>query len=500
MKHPITKILLFCPVFLLYTFMLQAQSNLSADGYVHQIDPNGHFLFQGEKQDYIIPADATGLIEFVMEGGDGGYVHPSDVDDFREILSQGNTGNPKSGYVKYVFRGYGPTARCKDVTVTLENGSYTLTGSEVDNNSVVAPGEGKTTGFAVGFGPSQHFESSISFDCTNIGLYTPVFRVLSANGLYDDCNFAVTVLDDVAPVVACKTGPLEVSVGLNQPYALSVSELEQGWSDGCGIVVYKSLSPSEFTCEDVGANTVTLTVTDNNGNTSSCTASVTVEDNIPPVVNCQDITVQLNSEGIGSTNPAFNGALGSRSDNCGMDNSISYTGPIFYTCNEIGPAFPITVTLGDVNGNETPCTYMVTVEDNVAPTALCRDVIVELDENGTGSTTAAAVDNGSGDACGVQSAILSRQSFSCGDLGVNTVTLTVTDVNNNTSTCPAIVTVEDNLDPEVDCSDITVTLMPRAPSDWILKAWQRGPTTALWPGLKPIRRPFPAMRWVRSCR
>ena len=35
-----------------------------------------------------------------------------------------------------------------------------------------------------------------------------------------------------------------------------------------------------FDCTDIGANTVILTVTDNNGNVATCNATVTVEDNV----------------------------------------------------------------------------------------------------------------------------------------------------------------------------------------------------------------------------
>jgi hypothetical protein len=38
-------------------------------------------------------------------------------------------------------------------------------------------------------------------------------------------------------------------------------------------------------------------VTDANGNTSTCDATVTVEDNIAPTAICQDITVQLDATG-----------------------------------------------------------------------------------------------------------------------------------------------------------------------------------------------------------
>jgi hypothetical protein len=47
----------------------------------------------------------------------------------------------------------------------------------------------------------------------------------------------------------------------------------------------------------VGAQTVTLTVTDANGNTSTCDATVTIEDNIAPTAICQNITVQLDATG-----------------------------------------------------------------------------------------------------------------------------------------------------------------------------------------------------------
>jgi hypothetical protein len=38
-------------------------------------------------------------------------------------------------------------------------------------------------------------------------------------------------------------------------------------------------------------------VTDANGNTSTCDATVTVEDNVAPTAICQNITVQLDATG-----------------------------------------------------------------------------------------------------------------------------------------------------------------------------------------------------------
>ena len=42
---------------------------------------------------------------------------------------------------------------------------------------------------------------------------------------------------------------------------------------------------------------MTLTVTDNNGNTSTCTSTVTVDDTVAPVANCQDLTIELDASG-----------------------------------------------------------------------------------------------------------------------------------------------------------------------------------------------------------
>ncbi|MFD0797126.1 HYR domain-containing protein [Maribacter chungangensis] len=56
----------------------------------------------------------------------------------------------------------------------------------------------------------------------------------------------------------------------------------------------------DFTEADLGANTVELTVVDEAGNVSTCTATVTVEstaDTEPPMAVCQDFTVELDGSG-----------------------------------------------------------------------------------------------------------------------------------------------------------------------------------------------------------
>jgi hypothetical protein len=232
----------------------------------------------------------------------------------------------------------------------------------------------------------------------------------------------------------------------------TAAAVDNGSNDACGIGSL-SLSQTAFTCANVGANTVTLTVTDVNGNTATCTATVTVEDNVAPVANCQNVTVQLDNTGNGSTTAAAvdNGS----SDACGITSLVlSQTA---FTCANVGTN-TVTLTVTDVNGNTSTCTSTVNVEDNVAPVATCQNLTLYLDGTGNASTTAAAADNGSSDACGVASLVLSQTTFTCANVGANALTLTVTDVNSNTATCTSTVTVLDTLDPTAVCQNVTTYL------------------------------------------
>lgn len=104
------------------------------------------------------------------------------------------------------------------------------------------------------------------------------------------------------------------------------------------------------------------------------------------------------------------------------------------------------------------CSFSVTVVDNVPPVAKAKNITVPLDATGHASITAAQVNDGSSDPCGIKSLSLNKTSFSCADAGANTVTLTVTDNHDNVSTATATVTISDNIPPVAKCKNITVQL------------------------------------------
>jgi gliding motility-associated-like protein len=246
--------------------------------------------------------------------------------------------------------------------------------------------------------------------------------------------------------------PLVLQLDANGNVTLDSSAIDAGSNDACGIASI-SVSPSEFTCANVGENLVTLTVTDVNDNVSTCTSTVVVEDNVAPEAICQNITVELDDTG--NTSITASQVDNGSNDACGIESiAIDLTS---FTCEDVGEN-TVVLTVTDVNGNVSTCTSTVTVEDNIAPVALCQNLTIELDASGNASITAAQVDNGSSDACGIESLVVLPSTFDCSNVGENTVILTVTDVNGNTSTCESIVTVEDNTAPIVLCSNITVQL------------------------------------------
>jgi large repetitive protein len=223
--------------------------------------------------------------------------------------------------------------------------------------------------------------------------------------------------------------------------------IDNGSTAPSGVVGF-TLSENAFDCDDLGTVDVTLTMTDRLGNTESCVSEISVEDNIDPTASCVagPLTVFLDAAGDGTLTIAEVDA--GSADNCGFSLALSKTA---FDCSDIGAAQTITLTVTDLSMNTATCNVQVDVADDVNPVALCQDVTVVLNALGQGSITAAMVNNGSNDACGIAGISVSQEDFDCSHIGDNTVTLTVEDVNGNTSTCTATVTVVDDIDPEITC-------------------------------------------------
>jgi len=272
------------------------------------------------------------------------------------------------------------------------------------------------------------------------------------NGNTTPCTFTVTLLDFTPPTVVCKpyTAPLNAAGAV----VVTTGNVFQSGADNCGTVNQVSVTPNTFSCANLGANVVTLTVNDGNGNTATCNATVTVVDLIPPTMICsQVVPAALNAAGTTSVTPAQinNGSF----DNCTI---VSFSlSPNTFTCANLGENFVI-LTATDQSGNTNTCQGKVTVVDNIAPTALCRNATLNLNAAGQATLTVAQVNNGSFDNCTITSFALSQTLYTCANLGANTVTLTATDQSGNTATCTSTVTVNDLIAPVAFCKNATANL------------------------------------------
>jgi len=338
-----------------------------------------------------------------------------------------------------------PIANCAaPFTIQLDaNGTASITVADIDN--------GSTDNCVIA---STTIDVS-DFTCADVGPNTVILTVTDVNGNTSTCTTIVTVEDNVAPVANC-AAPFTLQLDANGTASITVADIDNGSTDACGIAS-TTIDITDFDCSNVGPNTVTLTITDVNGNTSTCTTIVTVEDSIAPTIVCPaDITASTDA---GQCFATANFPMPIAFDNCGVDTIVQTAGL------PSGSQFPVGVntiefTATDVNGNSNICSFTITVTDNEAPVAVCQNITIQLDANGNASITAADVDGGSTDQCGVASTTIDMDTFDCSHVGDNNVILTVTDVNGNVSTCTAIVTVEDVTAPVVACQNLTVELDP----------------------------------------
>lgn len=196
-----------------------------------------------------------------------------------------------------------------------------------------------------------------------------------------------------------------------------------------------------------------LTVTDKNGNVSAATSIITVEDNVAPIAKAKNITVALGGDGTATI--AVSSIDDGSSDNCGIASiTLSQTS---FDCTNIG-SNAVTLTVTDVNGNVSTALASVNIEDNISPVVKTKDITVYLSSSGGVNIAAGDIDDGSTDNCGIASLSVSTNAFDCSDIGTRSVMLTVTDASGNQSSGTATVTIVDNLSPDVNTNNVTITL------------------------------------------
>lgn len=207
-----------------------------------------------------------------------------------------------------------------------------------------------------------------------IGSTEVIYQITDAAGSSVICSFTVNVTDDEAPALSvCPTdfvmentpGECGAFVNYSLPNATDncgvvESELTEGLASG-------SLFP-------IGNTVVTYTFTDEAGNASTCSFTVTVIDTEAPMVQC------LNNYTVGTDNGQCGATLSiaapPATDNCGAVSVEQVSGPAHGDFVEPG-SYTVVFNIVDENGNAVECAYIITVEDTEAPQIECIDDIVQ---------------------------------------------------------------------------------------------------------------------------
>ncbi len=289
------------------------------------------------------------------------------------------------------------------------------------------------------------------------------------NGNTAQCVTTITLEDTIPPTITCpapQVVPLDDNcrVGLPDYRAAPVAD---NCTDANDIVVTQALTPGTTLSGDGEVETVVLTADDGNGNTTSCTFEVTLDDVTDPTIACppdQEVFV----DGSCSTSYPNFVALTTAADNCTASPAITQVPAAGVAVDTLGTQ-TITLTADDGNGNTTDCTFSLAVNDNTPPVLNCPPLsLIPADDNCTVAIADYRDSLTVTDNCGPTSvqagAITLVQNPPAGseitEAGTAQVlTITATDPSGNATNCNITVEVADTTRPTIVCpADTTLAV------------------------------------------
>ena len=333
-----------------------------------------------------------------------------------------------------------PSISTQNISIYLDaNGEANITASQINNGSADNCG---IDSFAINLS---------TFDCSDTGLNVVTLIAFDASGnVSDSATASLSIVDTIPPSIS--TQNISVYLDAYGEANITASQINNASADNCGIDSF-AINFSAFDCDDAGVNVVILTAWDTSGNSSSATANVTVSDTTPPSISTQNISIYLDANG--EANITASQINNGSADNCEIDSfAINFNA---FDCDDAGVNV-VTLTAWDTNGNSSTAASNVTVLDTTPPSISTQNISVYLDANGEANITASQINNASADNCGIDSFAINSSAFDCDDAGVNVVTLTAWDVNGNSSSAAANVTILDTLSPIILANHDTIFL------------------------------------------
>ena len=375
-------------------------------------------------------------------------------------------GSYASSYIDMIDRI--PPVAPKANSITTEDTSIKGT-AEVDTNINLTFNDGRTLNGKVD--SNGNFSIAIPSDYVLTGKETIKITSIDKG---DNVSPAITisVIDKTPPAVKAISNktqkvnteiePIKIEATDNSGQA--VTNKVEGLP--AGMTFDEATNTISGTPSEVGSYDITVTTTDENGNSETTTFTIDVEDTTKPTVeSVADQTQEVNTEiepiKIEATDNSGR-AVTNKVD--GLPDGVTFdeaTNTISGTPSEVG-SYDITVTTTDESGNVTETIFTIDVEDTTKPTVesiagQTQEVNTEIEpikieaKDNSGQTVTNKVD-GLPDGVTFDEAT-NTISGTPSEVGSYTVTVTTTDENGNATETTFTIDVEDTTKPTVE--DIT---------------------------------------------
>ena len=291
-----------------------------------------------------------------------------------------------------------------------------------------------------------------------VGVTTNTFMVTDASGNTATCSFTVNVIDTEKPVITCP-GNINVNNDLSVCGATINFNTPVGTDNCPNPVTTQILGLASGSVFPVGITTNIFVVTDANGNTASCSFTVTVNDTEKPIIPLCPQSQFLNA--IDPTCSALaTWVIPIPTDNCGIL-SFTYTTapptPIIEISGNASGDFGVGTTVltylaTDLYGNTATCQFSITVYDVTNPIITnCPGSVSANNTPGLCSGIAIWTAPTASDNCPGVTLVTNHNPGETFPVGNTTVTYMATDASGNTSTCSFIVTINDTELPTITC-------------------------------------------------
>ncbi|MBX7052849.1 MAG: HYR domain-containing protein [Flavobacteriales bacterium] len=288
-----------------------------------------------------------------------------------------------------------------------------------------------------------------------VGTTVVNWTVTDIHGNVSTCAMNITITDDEQPVITCPADIVVANDTILCDVNITVPSITV--QDNCAIA--SIINDHNGTADAsgtylVGTTSVIWTVTDIHGNVSTCTQTITVNDDEAPAIACPSDTTHTADAGLCSA--ALSIPLPVVSDNCTIATIVNdYNNSADAT--DIYPVGTTNVvwTVTDIHGNTSSCTQVVIITDDEVPSIVCPADITQTADAGVCEAQVNVDTPTVSDNCAVASVVNDYNGTSDASdiypVGITPVTFTVTDIHGNTSVCTMNIVVTDNEAPVVTC-------------------------------------------------